>query len=120
MSARSGNIVLIGMPGAGKSTVGVILAKRRARAFIDTDLLIQLDRKTSLQNIVDTQGHLALRAIEESILLGLACDDTVIATQPLTSNEHWTQFAVGELKLFAGGVEVGSVPERHENLKVAY
>lgn len=80
MAARSGNIVLIGMPGAGKSTVGVVLAKRSARAFIDTDVLIQLDRKTSLQNIVDTQGHLALRAIEESILLELACEDTVIAT----------------------------------------
>jgi glutamine amidotransferase len=46
----------------------------------------------------------------------------VIATQPLTSNEHWTRFNAGELKLFAAGVEVGSVPERHEEwkLEVAY
>ena len=74
------NIVLIGMPGAGKSTVGVILAKRTARDFIDTDVLIQLDQKKPLQDIVDKQGHLALRAVEERVLLGLHCESTVIAT----------------------------------------
>ncbi len=46
----------------------------------------------------------------------------VIATQPLTSNEEWTRFAAGELKLFAGGEEVGAAPERREErlLEVAY
>lgn len=77
--ARS-NIVLVGMPGVGKSTVGVILAKHTARDFIDTDVLIQLDRKMALQDIVDTQGHLALRAIEEKILCDLHCENTVIST----------------------------------------
>jgi shikimate kinase len=68
------------MPGVGKSTIGVIFAKQTARAFIDTDVLIQLDQHRPLQEIVDTQGHLALRAIEERILLALRCENTVIAT----------------------------------------
>jgi shikimate kinase len=41
MHSATGNIALIGMPGAGKSTLGVLLAKRSARAYLDTDLLIQ-------------------------------------------------------------------------------
>lgn len=74
------NIVLIGMPGVGKSTVGVILAKHSARAFIDTDVLIQTEQKTTLQQIVDTSGYLQLRKIEEDALLRLQCDNTVIST----------------------------------------
>lgn len=74
------NIILIGMPGAGKSTVGVILAKMTSRNFVDTDVLIQLSEGRSLQDIVDTDGHLALRDIEEKVLLGLHCDNHVIAT----------------------------------------
>ncbi len=80
MAEVRSNIVLIGMPGVGKSTVGVILAKQTARDFIDTDVLIQLDQKKPLQDIVDVRGHLALRAIEEKILLDLHCDNTVIST----------------------------------------
>jgi len=74
------NMVLIGMPGAGKSTVGVILAKLTSRDFIDTDVLIQISQGRLLQDIVDTEGHMALRRIEESIILGLDCDHHVIAT----------------------------------------
>jgi len=74
------NIILIGMPGSGKSTVGVILAKRTARDFIDTDVLIQTAQGKSLQEIVDTEGHMALRQIEENLLLDLHCVNTVIAT----------------------------------------
>ena len=74
------NIVLIGMPGAGKSTVGVILAKLTSRDFIDTDLLIQISQGRLLQNIVDAEGCMALRSIEENILLGLHCHHHVIAT----------------------------------------
>jgi shikimate kinase len=68
------------MPGAGKSTVGVILAKLTSRDFIDTDVLIQISQGRLLQNIVDTEGYMALRRIEEDILLGLHCDHHVIAT----------------------------------------
>ena len=77
---RPSNIVLIGMPGAGKSTVGVLLAKLTARGFVDTDLLIQSTEGRTLQAIVDTDGYLALRDAEERVLLGLHVTDTVIAT----------------------------------------
>ena len=80
VSEDESNIILIGMPGAGKSTVGVILAKLTSRDFIDTDVLIQVSQGRLLQNIVDTEGYLALRRIEEDILLGLRCSHHVIAT----------------------------------------
>lgn len=74
------NIVLIGMPGSGKSTVGVILAKKSSRDFVDTDVLIQASQGRSLQDIVDTEGHVALRKIEEKILLSLNLRNHVVAT----------------------------------------
>ncbi|MDE0759557.1 MAG: shikimate kinase [Pseudomonadales bacterium] len=74
------NIVLIGMPGAGKSTLGVILAKRTSRAFVDTDLLIQNSQNKTLQNIIDNKGYIALRRIEQDALLNLDAENTVIAT----------------------------------------
>lgn len=74
------NIVLIGMPGAGKSTVGVLLAKETARGFVDTDLLIQEREERPLQEILDTEGYLALRAVEERVLLTLDLHHHVIAT----------------------------------------
>ena len=74
------NIVLIGMPGSGKSTVGVILAKMASLDFVDTDILIQRAAGKSLQEIIDTDGYLVLRRIEEEVLLKLDCRDHVIAT----------------------------------------
>ena len=74
------NIILIGMPGSGKSTVGVILAKMTSRSFVDTDVMIQTAKGLSLQEIVDTRGYMDLRRIEEDVLLGLTCDNHVIAT----------------------------------------
>jgi shikimate kinase len=68
------------MPGAGKSTVGVMLAKQTSRGFVDTDLLIQTAQQRTLQDIVDTNGYLALRKIEEDVLLGLTIRNCVIAT----------------------------------------
>jgi shikimate kinase len=74
------NIVLIGMPGSGKSTVGVILAKQTARDFVDTDLLIQISEERSLQDIVDAYGHMVLRQIEENTLLTISDAYHIIAT----------------------------------------
>lgn len=74
------NIVLIGMPGAGKSTVGVILSKLTARDFVDTDLLIQISQRRTLQDIVDTDGYVVLRNIEADVLCGLSVKNCVIAT----------------------------------------
>jgi len=74
------NIILIGMPGAGKSTVGVILAKRLGFNFIDTDLLIQSRTGMRLQQIIDTQGLPRFREIEEQTLIDLDAQHSVIAT----------------------------------------
>jgi shikimate kinase len=74
------NLVLIGMPGAGKSTVGVILAKRLGFDFIDTDVLIQAKRRRRLQDIIDREGLAAFRRIEEETLLALRTKRTVVAT----------------------------------------
>lgn len=74
------NLILIGMPGAGKSTVGVLLAKLLARDFVDTDLLIQTAQGRSLQYIVDNDGYVALRNIEEQVLVDLSVHNCVIAT----------------------------------------
>jgi shikimate kinase len=74
------NIVLIGMPGAGKSTVGVILAKAKRKKFVDTDLLIQEETGRHLQEILDADGPAAFRKIEEETVLSHAFKNTVIAT----------------------------------------
>ncbi|RLB70245.1 MAG: shikimate kinase [Deltaproteobacteria bacterium] len=77
---KKNNIILIGMPGAGKSTVGVILAKRIGFHFIDTDLIIQAREKCRLQQIIDIQGLKKFRQIEEQMLLNLHPEHSVIAT----------------------------------------
>lgn len=80
MAISRSNIVLTGMPGSGKSTVGVLLAKNTSRDFVDTDVLIQTSQNRSLQEIVDHDGYLALREIEEELLAGLNLRNHVIAT----------------------------------------
>jgi shikimate kinase len=74
------NIVIIGMPGAGKSTMGVILAKALGLHFIDTDIVIQEQAGRLLQEIIDTDGPGAFLALEEKTILSLHCHNTVIAT----------------------------------------
>jgi len=74
------NLTLIGMPGAGKSTVGIILAKNLSFGFIDTDVLIQINQQKSLQQILDESDHLNLRGIEEHEIMKLNIRSHVIAT----------------------------------------
>lgn len=74
------NLTLIGMPGAGKSTIGIILAKVLACGFIDTDVLIQINRQSSLQQIIDESDYLNLRKIEELEILKLNVANHIIAT----------------------------------------
>ena len=74
------NITLIGMPGAGKSTIGIILAKALGFGFIDTDVLIQTRRQQTLQQIIDTHDHLYLRSVEEKEILSIHADTHIIAT----------------------------------------
>jgi shikimate kinase len=74
------NLTLIGMPGSGKSTIGVILAKNLGLGFIDTDVLIQINRQKPLQQIMDENDHLYLRAVEEEEILKINIENHVIAT----------------------------------------
>ncbi|MEN6314107.1 MAG: shikimate kinase [Clostridiaceae bacterium] len=74
------NIVLIGMPGAGKSTIGVLLAKALIMPFIDTDLLIQQRENCYLQELIDTRGIQEFIKIEENIVLELDVHNHIIAT----------------------------------------
>ena len=73
------NIVLTGMPGSGKSTVGVILAKELCMDFVDTDVLIQRGEGMSLQDIYDRHGSEGFLDIEAGYVMGLDVRGTVIA-----------------------------------------
>ena len=74
------NIVLIGMPGAGKSSIGVLLAKRLGYDFVDTDLLIQIEAHCRLQQIIVHHGLEAFKDLEERVVCKLAPHRAVIAT----------------------------------------
>ena len=74
------NIILIGMSGAGKSTLGVLLAKAMAKDFLDTDLVIQQISNRKLHKILEEEGIDGFKKIEESVLLSLNPENTVIAT----------------------------------------
>ena len=74
------NIVLIGMPGCGKSSAGVLLAKTLEKDFVDTDLLIQKCEGMSLQEIIDTRGNAYFRDVEDAVLMSFDGDNYVVAT----------------------------------------
>jgi shikimate kinase len=74
------NIILIGLPGSGKSTLGVILAKTLGLRFVDTDIIIQEHTGRLLQEIINTVGAEEFLRVEEACILSLDCSDTVIAT----------------------------------------
>ena len=68
------------MPGAGKSTVGVILAKTLGMNFIDTDIVLQENAGRILQEIINTGGIDAFLKTEERSIVSLECENTIIAT----------------------------------------
>lgn len=74
------NIILIGMPGAGKSTVGVILAKALGYDFLDTDLLLSRKIGQTLQDFLNTYGIKRFLKAEEDAALSTNCHGTIIAT----------------------------------------
>jgi shikimate kinase len=74
------NLTLIGMPGVGKSTTGIILAKNLGLGFFDTDILIQINQQKRLQDILDSKGYLDLRKIEEQEILKINIENNVIST----------------------------------------
>lgn len=74
------NIILIGMPGCGKSTIGVLLAKNLAYGFLDSDLVIQEQSGRKLQEMIDEMGPEAFSAFEDAVNATLIPHNTVIAT----------------------------------------
>jgi len=76
---QQSNLVLIGMPGAGKSTTGVLIAKELGKTFIDADLIIQERENALLQEIIDRVGFEEFLEIEENVLLDLDTNNSVIA-----------------------------------------
>ena len=79
-NAQTQNIILIGMPGAGKSTLGIVLAKIMNKSFIDADLIIQNQMDKTLQKIIDSLGPDGFIDVENQILSEITAENTVIAT----------------------------------------
>lgn len=79
-SQNTENIILIGMPGVGKSTLGVVLAKVLNRSFLDVDLLIQRTGGKTLQEMIDEEGVVRFIARENEALVGIECERTIVST----------------------------------------
>ena len=74
------NVVLIGMPGSGKSTVGVVLAKKLGYRFLDSDLVIQETCGKLLYQLIEEKGEAGFLMLENEINASIIADHTVIAT----------------------------------------
>ncbi len=79
-SDKKNNLVLIGMPGAGKSTIGVIAAKVLGMRFVDADILIQEREERLLSEIIEQDGVEGFLRIENEVNAGIECTNSVIAT----------------------------------------
>lgn len=119
------NVILIGMPGAGKSTVGVVLAKRLGYAFLDSDLVIQSREGRLLHEIIADKGVEGFWKIEESVNASMEADHTVIATGGSViyggrAMEHFKQMgSVVYLKLSLEAIadRLGDLSERGVTLR---
>lgn len=74
------NIILIGMPGSGKSTLGVVLAKKMGYSFIDSDIVIQDTYGTTLEELIDKHGDAGFIKIENDVNCSISPEHTIIAT----------------------------------------
>lgn len=74
------NVILVGMPGCGKSTVGVVLAKSLGYDFTDTDLIISKKEGKKLQKLIDEDGIERFLQVENQVGKELNCTETVVAT----------------------------------------
>ncbi len=73
------NIIFIGMPASGKSTIGVVVAKRLGYGFVDTDLLIQKQEKALLKEIIMKKGRTGFLEIEDRVNASVEAEHTVIS-----------------------------------------
>lgn len=111
------NIVLIGMPGCGKSTVGVILAKTLGIGFVDTDLIIQQREKRLLQDIIDTDGIEKFLDIEAESVKTLDCENSVVATGgSVVFREDAIKHLKNNGKIFFLNVSLSEIKNRLDNI----
>lgn len=101
MPTEKPNIILIGMPAAGKSTIGVLLAKRLGRYFLDTDVLIQIALEQRLSALIDRHGMAGFCRIEQDYVSCIDVQNAVIAT-----GGSVVYYDVSMQALKAGGVVV--------------
>lgn len=80
MKDKINNIILIGMPGVGKSSVGVILAKILGYRFLDCDLIIQEKEGKLLHEIISSEGLDGFIKVENRINAGINCEKSIVAT----------------------------------------
>ena len=86
---KKNNIVLIGMPGVGKSTVGVILAKVLGYQFVDADLLIQKSEGKLLKDIIAEKGTDGFIEVENRVNASIEAENTIIATGGSVIYAQW-------------------------------
>jgi len=114
------NIVLIGMPGVGKSTTGVVLAKNLGMSFIDSDLVIQEQKGKKLHELIEEHGLDGFLGIEEQVNCSISPRSAIISTggsavYSAAAMEHFNQIAIiCYLKLSYEGIQerLGDLAER--------
>ncbi len=112
------NIILIGMPGAGKSTLGVLLAKVLGMDFVDTDIVIQQHEGRLLQDIIDIYGIEKFIEIEERIISDLRLKNCVVATGgSVIFSAKAVQALKQEGKIFYLHVPYEEIKNRLKNVK---
>lgn len=110
--AKKQNLILIGMPGAGKSTIGVLLAKRLGVSFIDTDILMQTGEGCYLHQIIAVHGKKGFCTTEERYLLSVMPDCGVVATG---GSAVYSEKAMAHLRSLGPAVylQIGLSPLKH-------
>lgn len=112
------NVVLIGMPACGKSTVGVLLAKTLGVGFYDTDLCIQQREQRLLQQILDEKGIDYFLDAERDAILSLDCKNAVVATggSAVFRDEAMQKLKRGGIIVYLD-VSLETVKQRLQNIK---
>ena len=112
------NVILVGMPGCGKSTVGVVLAKSLGYDFTDTDLIISKKVSKKLQSIIDEDGIECFLQAENQVGKELCCQETVVATGgSMIMNEDAVKHLKSIGKIVYINVPLATLKKRITNMK---